>query len=322
MNCVRVVAPATTANLGPGFDVLALALTLYDVIELACSRPQPCAEERAARKAIRDLALDVEIAGEGADSLPKDKKNLVFRAAAEVFLRARLVPKQAKLRLQNNIPLARGLGSSAAATVGGLLAANRVCHRPLANADLLRIASEFEGHPDNVAATFLGGLTAALTTEEGPQAIRLPLKDRYRCVAAIPSFELRTVVARRHLPSRVSRSDAIFSLSREAVLCGLLAQGAHEGLAEAMKDRLHQPKRAELIPGLMQVIEGANAAGASGAALSGAGPTVIALIPKSDEILSKRVSYAMEFAFRRAGVEARTLMLDIDMRGACVRRKS
>jgi homoserine kinase len=89
-----------------------------------------------------------------------------------------------------------------------------------------------------------------------------------------------------------------------------------------MKDRLHQPKRAELIPGLMQVIEGANAAGASGAALSGAGPTVIALIPRSDEILSKRVSYAMEFAFRHAGVEARTLTLDIDMRGACVRRKS
>ena len=321
MRSARVVVPATSANLGPGFDVLGLALTLYDEVEIACSKPQPCDDAGAARRAIRRLALDLEISGEGADSLPKDKKNLVFRAAAEVFLRARLVPKQVKIQLRNSIPLARGLGSSAAATVGGLLAANRLCHRPLSNDDLFRIAAEMERHPDNVAAAMHGGLTAALTTETGPRAFRMRLKDKYSCVVAIPSFELRTSVARKHLRSRIPRADAVFSMARATILCALLAHGAREELAEAMKDRLHQPKRAELVPGLMQVIEGAAPAGAFGAALSGAGPSVIALIPKGDETLAKRVGYAMEFAFRKAGVAARSMMLDIDMRGARVRTR-
>jgi len=319
MREVRVSVPATAGNLGPGFDVLGLALTLHNEVRIACDRPRLQPDEAATRRALRALRLRLEVVGEGADSLPRGRSNLAFRAMRDAFVGLRRVPRHLVVTLVNRIPLARGLGSSAAATVGGLLAADAACGGHLSAQEVLRLAAKREGHPDNAAAALLGGLTAAVLTPQGPRARRLAVKDCYRAVVAVPDYDLPTAKARRALPARVTRSDAIFSLSRTVMLAGLLAAGGRDGLAEAMRDRLHQPYRAALLPGYEEALEAALRAGALGAALSGAGPSVLALVPRDDPPCVERVAAAMLAAYRRCGIAARAWGLRIDRKGARVR---
>ena len=320
MRSVRVNVPASTANLGPAFDVLALAVCLRNVVELRCTRLVRFRSEKQTRLVLRRTALTVVIRGEGGESLPLDRRCLVWKAASRMFVRCRAAPDAAALCLTNRIPLARGLGSSAAAIVGGLVATNALCGGRISKEEIFRIAAELEGHPDNVAAALFGGLTACIPTKEGPRAFRLPLSNAYRCVFAVPEFKLLTAHARRCVPDRMRRDDVVFSMSRAVTLAGLLARGDTRELAEMMRDRLHQPYRARLIPGLDDVIEAALRAGALGAALSGAGSTVLALVPRKDRRVAARAGDAMVTAFERAGVRARCLVRRIDHQGARVQK--
>ncbi|MCA1740671.1 MAG: homoserine kinase, partial [Actinobacteria bacterium] len=205
---------------------------------------------------------------------------------------------------ENAIPPARGLGGSAAALVGGAVAAN----------DLLNLVCELDGHPDNAAPALLGGLVIGTLTPEGISAVRLEPKN-LKAVVAVPDFAVSTTAARRALPENVPHKDAAFNVGRSGLLLGALATGEYELLRVAMQDKLHQPYRSHLIPGLEDVIEAALANDAYGACLSGSGPTVLAFAPEEHAL---RISAAMRAAFERNGVRARAWALDVDLSGARV----
>jgi homoserine kinase len=296
---ITVRVPATSGNLGPGFDVLGLALRLHNTLTL----------ERAE-------TAEIEILGEGAATLPRDPSHLAYRAALAVAAqsgRAGRAPevRAFRLRQHNRIPLARGLGSSAAAIVGGVVAANALLGKPLDPQALLDLATELEGHPDNVAPALLGGLVACAKTSQGVRWLRLtpaPL----RIVAAVPDYPVSTEDARRLLPDRVPFADAVFNVGRTALLVGALAGGRTDLLSDATQDRLHQPYRERLVPGLRQVFAAALRAGAYGVMLSGSGPSVLAL---GD---ARGIGEAMAEAFRAAGAGCRIHNLEVDTEGAVV----
>jgi len=305
---VRVSVPATSANLGPGFDTLGVALELRNVIEMDES-------------GVDDVVIEVEGAGGGA--LENPAQNMVYQAARQVFERLGYAPNGLLIRERVAIPVARGMGSSAAAIVGGLVAANalvaQMTGRPgLDRTELLRIAVAIEGHPDNVTPAMVGGFTVSCVDDErGPLHLRFDPPRTLRAVVVMPEVQIKgkkTEQSRGVLPAEVPLKDAVYNLNRTALLVAALAQGRTDLLGVAMQDRLHQPYRATLVPGLRSVFEAARAAGALGVALSGAGPRVIAFVGESAE----PVALAMEAAFQWAGSEARSLTVDLARDGARV----
>ena len=293
MKRVKVRVPATTSNLGPAFDAAGLALSLYNELTVEW------------HKESGDPIFEIE--GEGADSLPKTSENLIFRAAQTVLAgrSGRLVFKSL-----NRIPTARGLGSSAAAAVAGLLAANALLGKEaLSQGDLLEYAATLEGHPDNAAPALLGGLVGSVKTRAKSLAYRLDPHPDLRAVVCIPSFELATATARAVLPKTYLREDAVDNVARAFVLGSALEKGHWDRLAVAMEDRFHQPYRSPLVKGMSAVIKAAQQAGACGAALSGAGPTIVALGPAGPDL--DHVADAMRAAFAKEGVESRTLVLTV-----------
>ena len=214
----------------------------------------------------------------------------------------------------NDIPPTRGLGGSAAALVGGAVAANELFGGQIAPPDLLNIVCELDGHPDNAAPALLGGLVIGTLTPTGVSAVRLEPKDLGVAVA-VPDFAVSTTAARRALPEHVPHRDAVFNVGRSGLLLGALATGEYELLRVAMQDRLHQPYRAHLVPGLEGVIAAALQNGAHGACLSGSGPTVLAFTPRD---LAPAVAAAMKKTFEAGGTEARSWALDVDLMGARV----
>jgi homoserine kinase len=298
---VHVRVPATTSNLGPGFDVLGLALNLHNEVELEIL-PTP--------------GLDVvEIEGEGKATLPRDGDNMILRAVRSQLTR-RICPSALNLRLTNRIPLARGLGSSAAARLGGILAAYALCGERSGPAltCALDAACQLEGHPDNVVPALHGGLCAAIQNKDQIDFVQFNVPKSLGTVVCVPEFELSTEKARKVLPSSISRQDAIWTSGRVAFLLRAIEHGEFQWLKLAMEDVLHQPYRQKLVPGLNRVIDAAVRHGAFGAALSGAGPTVFAFAPKGPR--GSRIGKAMEKAFRSARIKSRSWALDIDRRGA------
>ncbi len=306
---VRVRVPATTANLGPGFDVLGLALDLWNEAEFTVSDHGP---------AMWRATVD----GFGAGRLPTDATHLSLRAFRRVYEHlGRPLPAEVHLHAHNHIPVASGLGSSAAAVVAGLLAANAVLGNPLSTEALLHLATALEGHPDNVAPALLGGLTTAWSAPEGQtQALRLPLAEAWQehawLAVAVPQVKLSTAEARRALPSQVPHADAVFNLGRLALLLEALRRGDAALLAQAVQDRLHQPYRWGLIPQSAAVQQEARDAGAVAVALSGAGPGVVAFVPQPGE--APKVAQAMVAAWQAAGVAAQGWALRPAMEGAQV----
>jgi homoserine kinase len=262
---IRVLAPATSANLGPGFDALGLALTWYDEVEAAVTGSE----------------LLVEVVGEGAATVPRDKSHLVvssMRAAFDVMGAGQ--PDGLFLRCVNSIPHARGLGSSAAAIVSGIVAARGlVTDGPgrLDDTQVLRLAAELEGHPDNVAACLLGGLTVAWADVDGARAVRLV--PEVRPVALVPAESVSTEAARGLLPERVSHADAARNAGRAALLVAVLSGTPDASvLLAATEDRLHQSHRAAAMPASYELVRRLRERGVA-AVISGAGPTVLALLP-------------------------------------------
>ena len=298
---VRVIVPATTANMGPGFDTLGMALGLYNIVEL---------------ESTTDGRITVSVEGEGAGELPCDESNLVCRAASRLWEQVDFPVEGFKVHLINNIPLARGLGSSAAAIVGSLVAANLLSGGRLSADEILALATEFEGHPDNAAPALLGGFVVSVKDGDQVRAMQLPVPPRLRAVVAIPDFELSTEAARNALPKEVSMQDATFNISRTAMLVGALATGQMRYLRHAFQDRLHQPYRASLIPGFEKVAAAGQAAGARGVVLSGAGPTVIAFYTNREQ--GGLIGAAMKKAFAEAGVKCETLLTSLVSHGARV----
>ncbi len=293
---VRVQIPATTANLGPGFDTLGMALKLYNFVEL---------EETG-----RGLQIDVE--GDGADKIPRDPGNIVYIAANKIFKMAGYEPKGLRIRLINNIPLARGLGSSASAIIGGLLAANILSGARLAEKDILNLAVEIEGHPDNVAPALIGGIVVTVQSENEVKYCKLEPPAKLKCVVAIPDFSLPTKLAREVLPQSVSLTDAIYNIGRTAFLVAALIKQDFNMLATAMDDRLHQPYRASLVPGMKKVFAAAKLAGARGIVLSGAGPALIAFCDENTSLIAA----VMKETFLKSGIQVKVMELEPNPVGA------
>jgi homoserine kinase len=249
-------------------------------------------------------------------ALPRDPSHLAYRAALAVVdtrkARGTAAPRAFHLRQHNRIPLARGLGSSAAAIVGGAAAANALLGGPLDTQALIDLAAGLEGHPDNVAPAVLGGLVACVTTESGKIRWTRLIPKRLRVVIAIPEFAVSTAEARRLLPETVPFRDAVFNVTRTALLVASLVEGRTEMLDEATRDRLHQPYRARLVPGLEAVFAAAREAGAHGVALSGSGPTVVAFGEAPD------IGEAMRRAFESSGAACRVVAAEVDTEGTVV----
>lgn len=293
---VWVRAPATSANLGPGFDCLGLALDLWNEAELVPS----------------DLATRVRIRGYGEDSLPQGADNRIIAGVKKVFDACKEAPPRGfRLECANNIPPGAGLGSSAAAILAGLLAGNAMLGGPLAEQQILEIAASEEGHPDNAAAALLGGLVITTSTAAGPVARKIPVGSLQVAVIT-PDFEFYTHQARAALPGTVPFADAAFNLARTALTVEALRSEDYDLLALAMQDRLHQPYRLARIPGAELAMRAALDAGAASVALSGAGPSLIAFGPAPLDPVCR----AMESAFRSAGLASRTSILGVVQHGA------
>jgi homoserine kinase len=252
-----VVVPASSANLGPGFDAFGLALTLRDEF---------IATEIAS-------GLEIEVIGEGADSVPRGPEHLVVRAMEAAFDHLGSRPTGIRLTCTNAIPHARGLGSSSAAIVGGLALGGHLVGQPLDQRDLFVLAARLEGHPDNVAAAVHGGFTVAWTEPVGPQVLRLDVHD-VPVTVLVPPSPVSTDMARRLLPARVPHADAASNAARAALMVAAL-QGRPELLMAATEDLLHQPYRAEAMPQSYELVQELRAADIP-AVISGAGPSVLA----------------------------------------------
>jgi homoserine kinase len=302
---VRLRVPATTANLGPGFDALGLALDLWnEAIFEANGDPD-------------EGRIEVSVEGEGKAQLPTTIDNAIVRAALQIFQLAERPVRGFRLRCINRVPLGSGLGSSSAALLTGMLGANAMLGSPFGTEQILKLAIESEGHPDNVAPAMLGGLVASIVHEGEVLSIKLPARAGQGSVHAtvvLPDFDFPTEQARAILPTQVDRSAAIYNMSRAVLVTEALRIGDLELLGRAMTDQLHQPYRIPLIPGAQQAIEAARHAGAAAVALSGAGPSLIAFTSNGNPA----VGAGMRDQFAEAGLSARIFELAPTPEGAQV----
>ena len=285
---VIVKIPATTANLGPGFDCLGLALNLYNYVSLEKSK---------------EFAID--IMGEGKDDISREKSNIVYQCIQAVVDKAYEKKgyrerrkksaewdpkafvkedfKTLRITLTNNIPPARGLGSSSSALVGGALGANYLLGSPLSNREILRIITKIEGHPDNILPAFFGGLVVSTQLDDGEILwSKTTVNPQWRYVVVIPDFQLTTEKSRSVLPKRIPFSDAAFNLGRVSLVVEGFIKEDISLLGRVMDDRIHEPYRRDLVPGLKEILETLRRERFP-AALSGAGPTVMAIVESEEE---------------------------------------
>jgi homoserine kinase len=296
---VRVRVPATAANLGPGFDVLGLALTLYNEFT------------------VRETGGRLHITVAGADGLPDDESNLFYRAFAALCRETGRPVPGLRIHMALRIPSGRGLGSSATAVAGGLQAANALLGIDLSPEELLPLAVRLEHghHPDNVAPALLGGLVANTCTGDTIHSVRLPFPDDMLAVVFIPDFEMDTVRGRKLMPAHYAQADVVFNTSRVALFLAALTSRRYDLLGAAMEDRLHQPYRTQLFPALPALIAAARGAGAWGACLSGGGSTVLALTPRGP--VAEQIGAAMAQAAEAAGgIGGEVCVLEIERQGA------
>jgi homoserine kinase len=296
---VRVRVPATTANLGPGFDCLGLALDLWNETLFS----------------LEGEGLQIQLSGEGKGRLPLDRSN-VMAYAFRHFCRTHAVPEPVGLRIHScsAIPTSSGLGSSASAALLGLLAASALLQIPAGPEELLALAAGMEGHADNAAAALYGGLVVILAQGDGWLVRRFDVPP-IQVVFVLPEVNLPTRVSREALPKQVSLADAVFNLGRTPLVVEALRTGDLDLLSRVMDDRLHQPHRLRLIPGGPQAMQASRQAGAAAVALSGAGPSLVAFC---DETGAGNVGQAMQDAFASAGVQSRLWQLKTTCEGAKV----
>ncbi len=298
MTTIRV--PATTANLGAGFDCIGAALSLYNEFTFT---------------QIDTENLVITVAGVEAAKVDLDASNLAYQAFLKLYAQIDRTPPGLKLEIKLGVPLARGLGSSATAIVGGLLGANALAGNPLSPAEVMQLAIEMEGHPDNVVPALIGGCRLAATAASGWSIADIPWHSSIVPVVAIPDFELSTAEARSVLPSEYSRADAIFNTAHLGLMMRGLETGNAEWLTAGLVDRIHQPYRQKLIPGYTDVNSAVIAAGGYGMVISGAGPTLLA-ITTAERAMA--VASAMSQAWAIHNIQVQAQPLEVDMQGAVI----
>ena len=290
--------PASTANLGSGFDALGLGLARYLRMGV-----QPASK------------LGITVTGVNAERIATNEENLIYRVAVNTSKRRNRDLPPFHLWIDNEIPLARGMGSSAAAIIAGITCYEVLTGDVLDEQELFRCAFDFEDHPDNLGACLYGGLIAGVAAEDGTvQVARLQIPCKMSTVVVIPSFELSTGVARAVLPRTYSFRDIIYNTQRSALVIAALTTCNKKLIREAMRDRIHQPYRAKLIPGLEEILE-LRVDGLLGVALSGAGPTVFAFVEPE---LAQEVGAAIAVTYRHHGVDAAPLLIEIDTVGRVI----
>ncbi|MFZ3590007.1 homoserine kinase [Bacillus sp. DJP31] len=291
---VVVRVPGSTANLGSGFDCIGMALQLYTTIKM--------------KKTSQTV---IHTKGPNLKGLPIDKSNLIYKVAKLVFEKANLPIPELEIIIESEIPLTRGLGSSAAAIIGGMVASNVIAGKPFTPEELYQFATELEGHPDNVGASLFGGIVIAICGSTQVSYINVSPPKGLTTVVAIPDYELSTTLSRNLLPDSYSRSDTVHALSHSALLAASLVSGNTSVLYKAMNDRIHQPFRMSLIPGMEELLTNSKHYGAVGIALSGAGPAVIALTEKDDG----RLKQYMQSVLNENGITSSILSLNPDIEG-------
>ena len=274
---IKLQIPATSANLGAGFDALGLALSFYNTAEM---------EEN-------DV---IDIKSLDGTPIPQDEKNLIYVSVKDMYDVCGKPLKGLTLRQTNAIPMARGLGSSSACIIAGLVGANKMLGDPLTKDDLVDLAAQIEGHPDNTAPALLGGILTAVFDGRKVHWVKQEVYTRLKFVAIIPDFELKTEKARACLPKEISHRDAVYNLSRAALFSASLLIGKFENLKTAVDDRLHQPYRMELIPNVREVFDIAYTHGAYAVYISGAGPTVMAIADESNTYFAGKLQFSLENA--------------------------
>ena len=273
---IRIQVPATSANLGSGFDSLGIALNLYNQVWM-------------------EESDTIDISSKDSIQVPTDDSNLIFWAARQVYEKCGRKLPGLKIVQLNNIPMARGLGSSSACIVAGILGANRLLGGPLSVQELINLAAEIEGHPDNTTPAIEGGLAASAIEAGRVYSVSVPVSEKIRFVLFIPPFELKTEKARSVLPKEYSRSDAVYNLSRSALMAASLFSGKLENLRVAVQDKIHQPYRASLIDHLDDVFRLSYELGSLGTYVSGAGPTIISMIDAADtEVFARYAANHLE----------------------------
>ena len=296
MTAINITVPATTANLGAGFDCIGAALTLYNQFKFTSI----------------DSGFNISVSGLEAQKVSTDDSNLAYQSFVKFYQHRGEKTPPVHIEIKLEVPLARGLGSSATAIVGGLMGANHLAGLPLNLDEIMEMAIALEGHPDNVVPALLGGCRLAASGDSWA-ICDVPWHESIIPVVAIPDFELSTAEARRVLPTQVSRADAIFNTAHLGLLVRALQTGRADWLKVALQDRLHQPYRQGLIHGFEAVQTAALEAGALGLVISGAGPTVLALV---DKIQAAKVESAIALAWQSAGVTVDVRSLNLDSQGA------
>ncbi len=259
---ITIKVPATSANIGPGFDSIGIALNLYNTIGV---------------QEIDD-GLKIEILDGSKRFLPHDKKNLVYRAALSVFSEAGYKPKGIRIVQKNGIPVTRGLGSSSASVVAGVMAANIICKANMKKGDIISFCANIEGHPDNATPAITGGFATAVIDNKKTFYQNTSISpNKLKFGVFIPNFILKTKKARNVLPQAIAHSDAVFNVSRAALLTAALISENYNNLAPALHDRLHEQYRKRFIKGSDKIFEFSKQCGAYGSYISGAGPSIISI---------------------------------------------
>ncbi len=297
---VKIQVPATSANIGPGFDILGIALNLYNYVTIELS----------------ELYSFSYSGKEYNPSLSNNKDNLFYSSLEQTFKICGESVPEFKINIDVNIPLSRGLGSSSSAIVSGVYSANHFLKNKLNQADILDICNQIEGHPDNVAPCLLGGLVMSMSEDKKVYTQKIDIKNKFDFIAVIPDFELSTKEARKVLPEKISYSDSIFNSSRLAFLINSFISGNNYLLSISLKDKLHEKYRGKLIKGFEEVKKSAIDSGAIGSVLSGAGPTIMTISNKNSELIAQNmIKTWLDF-----GINSRYEILEVDYQGCQISR--
>lgn len=299
---VEIKVPGSSANLGPGFDSFGLALPMFLTIRLQLAEKN-----------------NIKLIGGNLSSLPNDETNLIYRTIQHLFHLEKQDVPQIALEIESDIPLSRGVGSSGAAIIGGLLAANQLLDNKKTMEDIFQIAVKLEGHADNVGASLFGGFV--VTAYDGVEAkiAQLPFPADLKIMLAIPNYTLATSVARGQIPKTIPLKDVAFNIGHAALLISYITTGQLDKIPSAMKDKIHQPYRQSAVTGLERILEETDKLGLFSSALSGAGPTILFLVPAEHLSLAKK---NIERIVLEEGMDIELKILSIAQEGASIKNSS
>lgn len=306
---VTAKVPATTANIGPGFDCFGMALPVYNEITI---------EETV----MPGTGIEISVISNNQDeldimSIPTDKNNIVYKAVELLYNSIGQTPSELKITIKSDIPIAKGLGSSASVIVGGLLAANELLGRPADEAALLSIATEVEGHPDNVTPAIVGGIVISSQEEDGRVVYRkLDWPEEWKIMVCVPDYELATDIARSVIPKEIPLKDAAFNLRRSAMFVHAVSTKDEKLMKLALTDKLHQPYRMNLVPGLSEIIENLkHEEDVLGCVLSGAGPAVLVITTGNSQ---DRIKEIVKNTWYNLNVKSDVNILKVEEKGAFI----